>query len=135
MNVYILELKDDKYYVGLTSDMSHRYKSHCRGRGSSWTKEHSPIKIISIEEGDKYLERKITLEMMKKYGWENVRGGGWCQRNLKNPPVELLNCKKEILFEKKTTLSLEKQVTMFSKKQIEYFNVRGSILYGAIKNY
>jgi predicted GIY-YIG superfamily endonuclease len=73
MNVYILELKDDKYYVGLTSDMSHRYKSHCRGRGSSWTKEHSPIKIISIEEGDKYLERKITLEMMKKYGWENVR--------------------------------------------------------------
>jgi hypothetical protein len=31
-------------------------------------------------------------------------------------------------------MSLEKQVTMFAKKQIEYFNVRGSILYGAIYN-
>ena len=26
---------------------------------------------------------------MKKYGWENVRGGPWCIVNMKGPPTEL----------------------------------------------
>jgi len=30
-----------------------------------------------------------TLEYMKKYGWENVRGYAWSQREMKRPPREL----------------------------------------------
>ena len=35
--------------------------------------------------------KEITLDYMKKYGWENVRGYAWSQWNMKNPPRELRN--------------------------------------------
>jgi hypothetical protein len=41
-----------------------------------------------IEGGDL---KQITLLYMKKYGWQNVRGYAWSQRNMKTPPKELRN--------------------------------------------
>lgn len=33
--------------------------------------------------------KQITLDYMRKYGWENVRGYAWSVWNLKHPPKKL----------------------------------------------
>ena len=47
-------------------------------------------KIIALEEVRENADLKeVTLEFMRKYGWENVRGYAWSQWNMKNTPREL----------------------------------------------
>ena len=75
--IYVLKLIDEKYYVGYTSHVENRIKEHFSNKGSSWTKLHKPVNIVEIIEGDKMKEKEITLQYMKRYGWENVRGAGW----------------------------------------------------------
>ena len=84
--VYVLELENDKYYVGVTTNLNLRYCQHVTGRGGAkWTRLHKPLRILSVEVGDRKVEREKTLEMMREHGWQNVRGGGWSQVNLKKP--------------------------------------------------
>jgi len=88
--VYVLELQNGNYYVGKTEDLAERMKRHHSGRGSEWTKLHKPIKIIEARvETNNNLEKILTLQYMRKFGWNKVRGYTWCQRNLLNPPAEL----------------------------------------------
>ena len=86
MSVYILKLKNNKYYVGYShSNISDRITKHLSGRGSSWTKLYKPLQIIETIDGSKELEREYTLIYMRKYGWENVRGAGWTAVNVLCP--------------------------------------------------
>ncbi len=39
--------------------------------------------------GQKDDENELTLQVMEKFGWYNVRGGSWCKINLQVPPTEL----------------------------------------------
>lgn len=89
--VYVLRLEKDKYYVGLSpSNSKFRIQQHFDGIGSSWTNLYKPIEVIAvIENGSKQLERETTLEYMRRYGWENVRGAGWTARVLSCMPLEL----------------------------------------------
>jgi len=48
--VYILECSDNKYYVGMTSDLRHRLISHLSGNGSVFTKKHHPTSLYYVEE-------------------------------------------------------------------------------------
>ena len=81
--LYILQLEDDKWYVGKTDDIHKRFEQHKSGKGSQWTKMYKPIKIertqpiTSIHD-----ETTTTLDLIKKYGVENVRGGAYCQLEL-----------------------------------------------------
>jgi predicted GIY-YIG superfamily endonuclease len=81
--LYVLQLEDDKWYVGKTDDVSKRLEQHLNGKGSAWTKEYSPVRIAqqrpitSIHD-----ETNTTLDLMKKYGIDNVRGGAYCQVDL-----------------------------------------------------
>lgn len=81
--LYVLQLEDDKWYVGKTDDVSKRFEQHLNGKGSAWTKEYSPTRIVeqrpvtSIHD-----ETNTTLDLMKKYGIDNVRGGAYCQVDL-----------------------------------------------------
>ncbi|KEQ21676.1 GIY-YIG nuclease family protein [Paenibacillus tyrfis] len=59
-----------------------RLKKHFNGKGSVWTRQHPPIKIVEkIQLGEvtyskaEEVENEITLKYMKNYGWKNVRGG------------------------------------------------------------
>ena len=91
--IYVMELENKKYYVGYTANVVNRMNAHKTGKGSKWTMLHKPIKVIyelNLEDANyKEIERYITLSMMALLGWENVRGGGWCQIILNSPPVEL----------------------------------------------
>jgi len=82
ISLYLLELQNNKYYVGQTDNVDFRYRDHVNGEGAKWTKIHKPVKIIlskqieikSIRESLLY-ENWMTLHFMEKYEWQNVRGG------------------------------------------------------------
>ena len=79
--IYVLKLVRGKYYVGMTRKNIDRVLAHIKGQGAAWTKKHPPSEnkpILSFEEGlTEADEDRITLETMKKYGIENVRGGSY----------------------------------------------------------
>lgn len=88
--VYVLALSDDCYYVGYSNDVNARVKQHFSGSGALWTRLHKPIALIELVEGNTKTESQVTISYMKKYGWMNVRGSGWSQVKLLNPPKQLL---------------------------------------------
>ena len=92
-SIYILELNNNKYYVGKTSEnVNYRMKQHCDGIGSSWTKMYHPIKILEIIPNcDSYDEDKYTLKYMDKYGIDNVRGGSFSKINLNKVDIQTIN--------------------------------------------
>lgn len=91
--VYILELENNKFYIGLSTDINNRLYRHFNGYGSVWTKLHKPIKLVECIIGDSLVEKSKTLEYMSNYGWQNVRGYTWCTENMKLPPKQLRdNC-------------------------------------------
>ena len=82
--LYVLELEEGKYYVGITSKTpEERFKEHQNGfLAARWTKKYRPIKIIDTknlgsiakEEAEAY-EAKVTRKYIDRYGLNNVRGG------------------------------------------------------------
>ena len=85
LTVYILNLECGKYYVGKTTNLQSRVQQHFDGVGSEWTKKYKPLNIDRvINNCTDFDEDKWTLEYMKKYGIDNVRGGIWCQIKLNN---------------------------------------------------
>lgn len=83
MKVYVLNLSDDKYYVGTSENVEQRIKQHFDGYGSSWTKKYKPIETVEvIDNCDKFDEDKYTKQYMLKYGIDNVRGGTYCENNI-----------------------------------------------------
>ncbi len=96
--VYALRLEEDKYYVGYTArPIDERLAEHLNGEGAEWTKLYRPLSVLetrpssikpskAISTGE---ENRLTLEMMQKYGWQNVRGGRWCRTEMSSPPPEL----------------------------------------------
>ncbi len=73
--IYVLQLEQNKYYIGKTSQPDIRIDSHFKSSGSMWTKKYKPIKILElIENCDNYDEDKYTIIYMIKYGIPFVRG-------------------------------------------------------------
>lgn len=44
VSIYILELKEGKYYVGKSNNPDDRISKHFTGNGSEWTKKYNPLK-------------------------------------------------------------------------------------------
>lgn len=79
-SLYVLQLEDNKWYVGKTSDVTSRFKQHVSGSGSAWTKSYKPVTLVETRRlKDQYDENNTTKEYMKKYGVDNVRGGSYTQ--------------------------------------------------------
>ncbi len=89
--IYVLELEDLCYYVGMTSaakgakNRLQEHKDSNSGRAAKWCKLHKPIsiaKVIKLRDGsyDRAIEREneVTLDHIKRYGAERVRGGIFC---------------------------------------------------------
>lgn len=79
MTIYILKLKNNKYYVGLIkkNDLNNDTpEKHFSGEGNNWTKKYKPIKILKVFP---YIIRidEIVIKLMIKYGIDNVRGGSY----------------------------------------------------------
>ena len=84
--VYVLELTDNCYYIGITTNLNYRYGQHICGEGAIWTRIHPPIGIVECCIGDRDAEDETTLRYMRKYGFQNVRGGRWCREKLREDP-------------------------------------------------
>ena len=75
-HIYILKLKEGKYYIGKTKNIEKRWNEHLSGQGSGWTKKFKPTFLMKIIVSTSYFdEDKYVKEYMAKYGIENVRGG------------------------------------------------------------
>lgn len=109
--IYVLELVEERYYVGRTCNFIQRMEEHFTGEGSIYTKKYKPIKIIEvIEEKTKYDERDKTLEYMDMYGWKKVRGYAWCSIELTKKPkitnIDKICIEKEHNYENKEVRNL-----------------------------
>jgi hypothetical protein len=82
MYIYILELEQNKYYIGKSNNVNERFLDHCNGYGSKWTKLYKPIRIINIINYTKFEEDRQVLIYMEMYGIGNVRGGVFSKINL-----------------------------------------------------
>lgn len=90
--IYILQLENDKYYVGKTYKPKIRMEKHFNNNGSSWTSKYKPLKVIeTIPNCDDFDEDKYTIMLMKQYGIENVRGGIFCQIELDASSIAIIN--------------------------------------------
>ena len=47
--VYILRCKDGTLYTGITKDIKRRVKQHNDGKGSKYTKNRRPVKVVYKE--------------------------------------------------------------------------------------
>lgn len=86
--VYVLELEDNKFYVGKTNNPNTRLGEHVmnnelKGMGSSWTRQYKPLKVLDIIKCYDILDEDFTtIRYMKDKGIDNVRGGSFCELNL-----------------------------------------------------
>jgi hypothetical protein len=82
--LYILQLEQQKYYIGKTTNTQFRLDMHFNSHGSEWTKKYKPVQIVEIIPNcDDYDEDKYTIKYMEKYGINNVRGGSFCKIKLR----------------------------------------------------
>lgn len=82
--LYVLKLENEKYYVGITSKTPEvRFQEHViKKRGAYWTMAYKPLSIeltedlgiVSKQHAEEY-ENKVTRQLMKERGINNVRGG------------------------------------------------------------
>lgn len=81
--IYVLKLKGEKYYVGKTTNPKNRIEQHKIGNGSEWTKLYEPENIAdTMMQTLEFTELAVTLQYMKKYGIDNVRGASYSTVNL-----------------------------------------------------
>ena len=73
----------------LCTEQSHR--ATCKWpRQSAWTRIHPVVRIAEVRmNATLQLERDVTLQYMRRYGWENVRGGPYSVPNLPRAPKAL----------------------------------------------
>jgi len=91
VHIYILELQENKYYIGKTNNPQIRINSHFNSNGSAWTRKYKPIKVLElIPDCDDYDEDKYTRIYMDKFGIENVRGGSFVTIELDKNTVKYL---------------------------------------------
>ena len=91
VNIYVLELEQGKYYVGKTDHTFKRFNQHVTGDGAKWTKKYKVKDLFEFHRGRTDAdENRITLQMMKKYGIKNVRGGSWSQLKLSKKSINSL---------------------------------------------
>ena len=84
-SLYALKLEQGKYYIGITSFTNpyRRIEQHQRGYFSSqWTKKYKPVGTVEVrdlgiitKEKAEHTETLVTQEYMKKFGYNNARGG------------------------------------------------------------
>ena len=90
--IYILKLEQGKYYVGKTNDIDNRLDKHYNNTGSYWTTKYKPIDppYAVYYNCDDFDEDKYTIQMMAKYGIDDVRGGSFTKIQLAVEEISLL---------------------------------------------
>ena len=95
--IYVLQLENNKYYIGKTINPEFRLNHHFRSSNSEWTKKYKPMHVLElIPYCDSVNEDKHTIKYMKQYGIKNVRGGSFFKLKLdednKDIIKKMINC-------------------------------------------
>lgn len=88
--IYILELKNGKYYIGSTQRLGRDLGKHFLGNGIDWTKANKPVRVLeyyTVPHGSSHVEEKLKRlkEHVDFYGMENVRGGNFEPKKTREP--------------------------------------------------
>ena len=95
--IYIIQLEQGKYFIGGTHNPEFNLHRHFDPTGSKWTLTYSPISIMYlITDCDEYDVDKYVRKYMDQYGIDNVRGGSFCEVDLPESSIALLNKMKDI---------------------------------------
>lgn len=96
-HIYVIKLVGGRFYVGRTTNFD-KTIAHHRGAGiygREWTRLYKPVAGNPLLEfspmTDPGQEDATTLRYMRKYGYQNVRGGTFCQVDL--PPDQISTIK------------------------------------------
>ena len=117
VNIYVLELQGNKYYVGKTNHTFQRFNQHKSGSGAKWTQKHKVKDLFAFHKDMKDTdENKITIQMMKKYGVRNVRGGSWTKVNMTEAEIKRLEKKISARSKRRSKSSSTKKTTRQKKK-------------------
>jgi len=79
--IYVLELCNDRFYIGSCKHLGKALGEHFSGKGIAWTQENPVtrvLEVITVKPGsESYLELKSRLvnDYILQYGWKNVLGG------------------------------------------------------------
>ena len=98
-DVYILELANNKIYVGKSSNVDKRIDMHLTSNGSVFTKKYPPTgkrlpRLGKIESIGDACERDETLRYMYVYGINNVRG--WKYTSIDLTPAQRKDAESNI---------------------------------------
>ena len=88
--IYKLQLLNNKYYIGIISNLDRQIGEYFDGYGSQWIKLNNPVKIDNFDD-DKYIKMYID-----KYN--NIRYNSYIKINLNN--IQKISI-KNVLFTKK----------------------------------
>ena len=117
VNIYVLELQGNKYYVGKTNHTFQRFNQHKSGSGAKWTQKHKVKDLFAFHKDMKDTdENKITIQMMKKYGVRNVRGGSWTKVNMTEAEIKRLEKRISARSKRRSKSSSTKKTTRPKKK-------------------
>jgi len=89
--LYVLMLKGDKYYVGVTNNLNRRLEEHMNKTGAEWTTKHPMIMLCYHKPLTNPLEEDMEVKiLMMKHGIENVRGGSYSMIHLSEQQASTL---------------------------------------------
>jgi predicted GIY-YIG superfamily endonuclease len=96
MLLYVLELVPTEkngpsnWYIGVSYALNNRIAQHASGRGSAWTRLHPVVRVAEVHmNASLVLERQVTLQYMRRHGWQHVRGGPYSSPHLPRAPKAL----------------------------------------------
>jgi hypothetical protein len=119
--IYSILLQNNKYYVGFTkSSTGFRFQQHIatvNAKTPIWIQLYRPIRVLEFRVGDRTDENRLTLEYMKEYGIQNVRGGAYCSITLN--VIHITSLYKEVTFTKPDDKSIDYN---YSRENIEALN-------------
>ena len=91
-----------------------------------WTTKYKPIEIIETSESNtNTAEFNKTLEFMKRYGIDNVRGGPFCQLDIshhKESIKAIISSIEDICYVCKKKGHFKKQCPLLTKRQTSAIN-------------
>jgi len=95
IDIYVLKLSNDKYYIGKSDNIENRLSDHFIKKCSAWTALYKPISIEKIiVNANPFDEDRYVKEYMYKYGIDKVRGGSYISVVLDN--IQIYNLQREI---------------------------------------
>ncbi|AOM63409.1 hypothetical protein [Heterosigma akashiwo virus 01] len=119
-DLYILTLENNKFYIGRSTNVYKRINDHFNNDGTLWTRLYHPKGFKIVEDCKSYDEFEYTIEYMKKYGINSVRGSIFCNIDLEPEDVafieKLINCTENRCYKCKNTGHFASECLSFNSR-------------------